>query len=46
MDALIIESLSTDIARVRVRFRADADFVARAARLLERNKELLDRLAR
>ena len=42
VNALIIESLSAEIARVR----ADRDFTARAGRLLERDKELLDRLAR
>ena len=42
VNALIIESLSSEISRVR----ADADFTARAGRLLERDKELLDRLAR
>jgi len=42
VNALIIESLSSEIARVR----ADADFTTRASRLLERDKELLDRLAR
>jgi hypothetical protein len=42
VNALIIDSLSSEIARVR----ADADFTARASRLLERDKELLDRLAR
>lgn len=42
VNALIIESLSSEIARVR----ADAEFTARASKLLERDKELLDRLAR
>lgn len=42
MNALIIESLAAEIARVR----ADADFTERATKLLERDKELLDRLAR
>lgn len=42
VNALIIESLSAEIAHVR----ADRDFTARAGRLLERDKELLDRLAR
>jgi hypothetical protein len=42
VNALIIESLSAEIARVR----ADKDFTARAGRLLKRDKELLDRLAR
>ena len=42
VNALIIESLSAEIARVR----ADKDFTAQAGRLLKRDKELLDRLAR
>jgi hypothetical protein len=42
VNALIIESLSAEIARVR----ADKDFTSRANRLLKRDKELLDRLAR
>lgn len=42
MNAVIIESLSAEIARVR----ADADFTERATKLLKRDKELLDRLAR
>jgi glutamate-1-semialdehyde aminotransferase len=42
VNALIIESLSSEIARVR----ADAEFTARASKLLERDKKLLDRLAR
>ncbi len=42
VNALIIESLSSEFARVR----ADAEFTARASKLLERDKELLDRLAR
>ncbi len=42
VNALIIESLSAEIARVR----ADKDFTTRASRLLKRDKELLDRLAR
>jgi hypothetical protein len=42
MNALIIDSLSAEVARVR----SDKDFVARARKLLERDKELLDRLAR
>ncbi len=42
MNALIVESLSTEIARVR----SDKEFTARAGRLLKRDKELLDRLAR
>jgi len=42
VNALIVESLATEIDRVR----ADAAFTERAAKLLERDKELLDRLAR
>jgi hypothetical protein len=41
VNALIIESLSAEIARVK----ADKDFMARMSKLLERDKELLDRLA-
>jgi predicted transcriptional regulator len=42
VNALIIESLSAEVARVR----ADKEFTSRANRLLQRDKELLDRLAR
>ena len=42
VNQLIIDSLSAEIDRVR----ADKDFTARARRLLERDKELLERLAR
>lgn len=42
VNALIVESLAAEIERVR----ADKDFTTRARRLLERDKELLDRLAR
>ena len=42
LNSLIVESLSAEIARVR----ADKDFTSRADRLLKRDKELLDRLAR
>jgi predicted transcriptional regulator len=42
INALIVESLAAEIERVR----ADRDFTARARKLLERDKELLDRLAR
>ena len=42
VNALIIDSLSAEVSRVR----KDRDFVARARKLLERDKELLDRLAR
>jgi hypothetical protein len=41
VNAIIVESLSVEMARVR----ADKDVTARANRLLERDKELLDRLA-
>jgi len=42
VNALIVESLAGEIERVR----ADEDFTARARAMLERDKELLDRLAR
>lgn len=42
VNALIVDSLAGEIERVR----ADKDFTARARNLLERDKELLDRLAR
>ena len=42
VNQLIIDSLSTEIERVR----ADDDFTSRAKRLLERDKELLERLAK
>jgi predicted transcriptional regulator len=42
VNALIVESLAGEIERVR----ADKDFTDRARKLLERDKELLDRLAR
>ena len=41
LNALIVDSLSAEIQKVR----SDKDFTARARRLLERDKELLDRLA-
>ena len=41
LNALIVDSLSAEIEKVR----SDKDFTARARRLLERDKELLDRLA-
>ncbi len=41
LNALIVDSLSAEIDRVR----GDDDFTARARKLLERDKELLDRLA-
>lgn len=42
LNALIVESLAAEIEKVR----ADKDFTKRARKLLERDKELLDRLAR
>ena len=39
---LIVESLAAEVERVR----RDKDFTARVKPLLERDKELLDRLAR
>lgn len=42
VNQLIVESLAAEIDRVR----ADTDFTQRAKRLLERDKELLERLAR
>jgi predicted transcriptional regulator len=42
VNALIVEALSAEIERVR----SDAAFTTRARQLLERDKELLDRLAR
>ncbi len=42
VNALIVDSLAAEIEKVR----ADTDFTARARKLLERDKELLDRLAR
>lgn len=41
VNQLIIDSLSAEIERVR----ADTDFTARAKQLLERDREILDRLA-
>ncbi len=41
VNQLIVESLASEIERVR----ADEDFTGRARKLLERDKELLDRLA-
>ncbi len=41
VNQLIIDSLSAEIERVR----ADADFTARAKQLLERDREILHRLA-
>jgi hypothetical protein len=42
VNQLIIDSLTSEIERVR----SDDDFTSRAKRLLERDKELLDRLAK
>ena len=42
LNQLIVDSLTTEIERVR----ADRDFTKRAKRLLARDKELLDRLAK
>ena len=42
VNALIVESLAAEIERVR----ADDDFTPRARTLLERDKELLERLAK
>ena len=42
MNQLVIDSLRAEIKRVR----ADEEFIARAKRLLERDKELLERFAR
>jgi hypothetical protein len=42
VNQLIVDSLTAEIERVR----ADRDFTDRARRLLARDKELLDRLAK
>ncbi len=42
VNALIVGSLAAEIDKVR----ADKDFTARARKLLDRDKELLDRLAK
>ena len=42
MNRLVIDSLRAEIDRVR----ADDDFTSRAKRLLQRDQELLERLAR
>ncbi len=42
VNALIIDALTAEIERVR----QDEDFTSRAERLLERDRELLERLAR
>ncbi len=41
VNQLVVDSLRAEIQRVR----ADEDFTARARRLIERDQELLDRLA-
>ena len=41
VNQLIIDSLANEIERVR----ADEDFTVRAKKLLERDREILDRLA-
>jgi predicted transcriptional regulator len=42
VNQLIIDALAAEIERVR----ADEDFTARAKKLLERDREILDRLAK
>lgn len=42
VNALIVESLSAEIERTR----ADRDFTTRAQKLLERDRELIERLAK
>ena len=42
MNQLVVDSLRAEIQRVK----DDEEFIARAKRLLERDKELLERLAR
>ena len=42
VNSLIVDSLAAEIEKVR----ADKDFTSRARRLLERDKELLERLAK
>ena len=42
INALIIDALTAEIERVR----RDEDFTSRAKRLLERDREILERLAR
>ena len=41
VNQLIVDALASEIERVR----ADDDFTARARKLLERDREILDRLA-
>jgi predicted transcriptional regulator len=42
VNQLIIDALAAEIERVR----SDGDFTARAKKLLERDREILDRLAK
>lgn len=42
VNKVIIDALAAEIERVR----SDADFTARAKKLLERDREILDRLAK
>ena len=42
VNQVIIDALAAEIKRVR----SDADFTARAKKLLERDREILDRLAK
>ena len=42
VNALIVDSLAAEVERVR----ADKDFTQRARKLIERDQELLDRLAK
>ena len=42
VNQLIVDSLAAEIDRVR----ADGDFTSRAKKLLERDREILDRLAK
>jgi predicted transcriptional regulator len=42
LNAVIVDSLAAEVERVR----ADKDFTKRARQLIERDKELLDRLAK
>lgn len=42
VNSVIVDALTAEVERVR----ADKDFTARAKKLLERDKELLERLAR
>ncbi len=42
VNQVIVDALAAEIERVR----SDADFTARAKKLLERDREILDRLAK